>query len=323
MIITPGHPDFYINKLRAADIYMENTVGVAGFFSGSAIRANGEVRAQFGFNDSNPNIITNLGLNSFGSGNNVPSPGFIQLGTGSSTPIATNTTLDSYVTYIGHSPNYPTDSVSISSTSPYYCQIKRTWKSAVGGATGSWTELGVSNQSESGKLTSRALFLDNLGNPTTFPILSDEQLEVSYTLRLYIPEVDSTASVLISGTSYDTITRAAYCTTYKSTVGWYPSFRPFAGVRQDCAAYTGTIGAITSSPAGYLEAGTSTSSSYITDSFYRDGSVTWSSGRATGNIRSYIAQLAATCFQIQYDPFIPKLATEILVLNQRVSWARR
>src|SRR5690606_10621883 len=58
-----------------------------------------------------------------------------------------------------------------------------------------------------GLLFSRELIRDSNGNPAAFPISSDEQLQVTYELRLYPNLADVPATVTVGASSYDTITR--------------------------------------------------------------------------------------------------------------------
>ena len=48
----------------------------------------------------------------------------------------------------------------------------------------------------------RALILDGGGSPTTLTILSDETLDVTYTIRVYPPTTDVTGSITLDGVSY-------------------------------------------------------------------------------------------------------------------------
>ena len=325
-IILPGDRRFHINRKRYAEVEAHIDLIPAGFFSGRAIRADGSVRAEFGLMDSNPNLLTNLGLNSFATGNYAPNPGYIHLGTGTTPPNVNDTALVNYGTNIGTSPHYPNQARSIQSASPYFCTFSTIWKSAIGGATGVWTELGVSNQAATGNLSSRALFLDSGGNPASFPVLADEQLEVTYQLRFYMPESDAVASIMMGAGSHDTTTRSAYVTQLNKTVGWWPSWMPFVSERPDGnVAYTGAIGAITSFPGGsYLgEANSYTADAYGHNNFYRDFNYTFNAGTATGAIRSLLTQTPLSCFQTEYDPVLNKVAAELIVFKQRVSWARR
>src|SRR5690606_19073517 len=83
-----------------------------------------------------------------------------------------------------------------------------TWTSAIGAlGNNNLTEIGISGQSANGLLFSRELIRDPNGNPAAFPISADEQLEVTYELRLYPNLNDVPATVTVGASSYDTITR--------------------------------------------------------------------------------------------------------------------
>lgn len=72
---------------------------------------------------------------------------------------------------------------------------------AQGAASGNISEVGLGAQSVT-DLFSRALITDAEGNPTTITVLSDEYLTVQYRLRIYMPKVDITQSIIadINGT---------------------------------------------------------------------------------------------------------------------------
>src|SRR5690606_24121908 len=81
------------------------------------------------------------------------------------------------------------------------------------------TEIGISGQNKNGLLFSRELIRDSSGNPAAFPITEDEQLEVTYELRLYPNLNDVPATVMVGSNSHDTITRPLGVT---NTSNWGP-----------------------------------------------------------------------------------------------------
>ena len=178
------------------------------------------------------NIITNLGLDAVGATGTAADWSRMLLGTGTATPAVTDTALQVFGVNVVASAG--TSSYGNSGVSPYYGWHRKVWTSAVGGATGNWTEIGISNQNTNGNLRSRALILDNMGNPTTFPVLADEQFQGTYELRQYVPLADNPASITLSGTPYATVTRALNATLANGnsntwspwmSAGWLPQLQ--------------------------------------------------------------------------------------------------
>lgn len=323
-IILPGERAFYINRNRWAEIESRAKVGVEGRYTLRAIKPGVGVVREATF----PNIFTNLGMDSLGS---APAFARMHLGTGSATPLVTDTSLDNFGTSVVNSAASLSDGVV--NEPPYYVWRRMTWTSAVGGATGTWTEIGVSNQNTNGNLRSRALILDNNQQPTSFPVLADEQFEGTYEFRLYAPASDSFAAVSIGGASYDTVTRAAHVTSstfwrlneITSTNANRSLFMGSIVAAGDQAAYAGDIAAVTSAPSD-SPLGSRTSQgtyAYGGGNHYIDTFARWGPGAGVGSIKSLFWRFASGALQIQLDPVLVKLATEEFIHNQRISWARR
>ena len=117
-------------------------------------------------------------------------------------------------------------------------------------------------------LFSLALVKDSNGTPITITKLADEVLDVTYTLRIYVPELDVTGVMDISGVAYNYTVRAAQAD------AWNAGY-PFNNVYY-VSACSGAIGSLTSSPSGsYSENSSSTMSSYVAGSFTRDITLFW------------------------------------------------
>jgi len=181
------------------------------------------------------------------------------------------------------------------------------------------------------------LIRDNLGNPTSFPVLSDEQFEGTYELRFYAPESDVVADISLSGVPYTTTTRPLRVTTAGG--GWAPSvttgdsdghFYPLAGQMSspsNCAAMSGDLGEVTASnPSATLVGDGATSllvGSYVPGSYQRDYGIRFGPGVAVGSINVLRLICKMTAWQVKYHTPVNKLATEEFIHNQRFSWARR
>ena len=326
-IITPGHPDFHIHKRNYVESFGETKNTVEGVFTLRAIKPGKGVVRERTFH----NLITNIGLDSLGG---TPQWLYMHLGTGTNTPTNTDTQLGNFGVNVSNGGPY-TQEVGAASSAPYFSWRRLWWKSEIGEATGVWTEVGISQQYTNGDLMSRALILDNSSNPTSFPVLADEQFEGSYEFRMYPSVTDAPAEITLGSNTYDTVTRPLYVNSAINHWGcnianwspwdfWIPSGGSSHSV--SCAAYTGDLNAVTDyAPQGdVLDGGTSvgcdnySTASYERTSWCRAGSDQW-----VGDIKTIAMRGSNFAYQISYDPVIEKLAVEEIIHRQKFSWARR
>lgn len=309
----------------------EAKVGLEGWYTLRAIRRSGRVTRERTFKveacrELPPfrNLITDLGLNRFGSANANSVYNRCHVGTGTATPSVTDTQLQNFLAAVGTT---PATSIANSGPPDYYSYRTFTWTSSIGAlGNNNLTEIGISGQTTNGLLFSRELIRDSGGNPAAFPISDDEQLEVTYELRLYPNLNDVPATVMVGSNSHDTITRPIAVT---NTSAWGP-IEPgsFANATLIVAtAYSGDLVPYTnssSSLSGVLGGASSVATAPYTDgNFYRDVSSTWNISTGNGNIRTVLVAFRCATFQVRFDPVITKLNTQVLTLNQRISWARR
>jgi len=307
----------------------EARVGIEGWFTLRAIRRSGRVTRERKFKvgevrelPSFHNLITNLGLDRFGSvaGNALYSR--CHVGTGTATPSNTDTQLQNFLASIGS----PSTSTSNGGAPDYYSSRRITWTSAIGAlGNNNLTEIGVSGQSANGLLFSRELIRDSNGNPAAFPISADEQLEVTYELRLYPNLADVPATVTVGASSYDTITRPIGVNS--GAWGVLSPDSPSVNAERILTgeAVTGDLVPYTSTTlSGNLgNASSGGTASYTNGSYYRDIYNTWNISTGNGNIRVVTFQFGCARLQVRFDPVITKTNTQVLTLYQRMSWARR
>lgn len=311
---------FYINRKRYIETEGRAKIGVEGHYTIRAIKPGRGVVREISF----PNLLTNLGMDALGS-----SPTFIRmhLGTGTAAPDVTDTQLAAFGVNVVN--GMPSVSAGTSGSSPHFGFCRLVWTSSVGGATGTWTEIGVSNQNTTGGLRSRALILDGGGNPTSFPVLSDEQFSGVYEFRVFAPASDAKENIALSGTSYDTTTRALDVTGN----AWHPPIADGLPIFQigsaggDARCWTGGLGSVTDViPQG---SNLGNRSGVVTDAYgagnhYFDSGARWGSAAGVGQVRTVSLKLrGGGAFQIEYSPTFTKLTTEEFIHNQRVSWARK
>jgi len=122
------------------------------------------------------------------------------VGTGSSTPAASQTGLDNEVARTNYLPDGETVTVTRNADGDYTFQVVREFTEAeVGGQN--LTEWGFSGGGTAGNnLMSRELFRDGSGNPITITLASDQKLRLIYATRFTVGPVTATATDLtISG----------------------------------------------------------------------------------------------------------------------------
>jgi len=325
-IITPGDPGFYINRRRWHERESHMAVGVEGIYTLRAIKPGVGVVRETSFH----NLITNLGMDAIGDGSAWR---YMHLGTGTTPPTVTDTGLANFGVALTA---FPSSDTGASPTPPYYGYQRMTWTSSVGDATGVWTEIGISGQATNGNLRSRELIRDNLGNPTSFPVQSDEQFEGTYELRMYAPESDVVADISLSGVTYTTTTRPLRVTT--ANAGWglnmangatngHFVFTTGSMSTNTCAAMNGDLAAVTAaSPSGTVVGSGSTTGitgSYVPGSYHRDYGIRFGAGVAVGSINVLRLLCRTTAWQVKYHTPVNKLETEEFIHNQRFSWVRR
>jgi len=273
------------------------------------------------------NIILDSGLNRLGTAGAIAGAA---IGTGTSTPLATQTGLETQSYWVsGGAPG----SATAEGSSPYGNINTVTYRTALGALNGNYTEVGVGWAS--GSMFSRALILDGGGTPTTISISSAEQLDIVYQLRVYPPLVDTVNVVTISGVSYTVTGRAAGVNT--ATAGSVAPWAANAGwswtggsTLSNATLYdaTSTLGPITGTPTGTIggSSGQNSNAAYSNNSLTSNSTVTYplTDGNLPGGVggsRFWWGNVAH--FQYNWSPVIPKDATKSLALNYRFSWARR
>lgn len=165
------------------------------------------------------------------------------VGTGNSTPAATQVSLDSF---LASTTTIQDQSASVSIVKPYYLATKVIWRFGMGVAAGNLSEVGMGWGDAS--LWNRALIKDISGNPTTITVLADEYLDVVSEVRFYFDDVAGSVELtdklgnIISSHSVvgrPSLLTASYATPTYNQIYFGPGY-----------VYSGEIGAVTSEPLG-------------------------------------------------------------------------
>jgi hypothetical protein len=282
------------------------------------------------------NIILNQGLDRVGSGANTVIA-YAQVGTGTSTPVATQVGLDVFLAGSAQQTS-PNGGVTNSGSPTYTENFVWFFAFAQGAVVGNITELGVGWSATGNNLFSRALILDNLGSPTSITIVAIDQLTVYYRLKVVPPLTDTTGSVTIGGTPYSYTGRVASVGSFSNSVWTFwaaqigrPGSLTYPNTTDASAATYGAgsvLGAITGSPTVASGTnGTVAAGAYTPGTFTRDDTWNWSisQGNATGGVQAimigYSIQGFAQ-FQYRFTTVIPKDNTKTMSITTRITWTR-
>lgn len=280
------------------------------------------------------NLILDSGLNRLGTGSVIDGA---CVGTGTTVPENSQTSLGSLLRVT--TTEQSRTELSGSTTAPYYAECRIVYRFAAGTAAGNLSEVGLgwgvntSANTISG-LWCRALIKDNAGNPTTITVLSDEVLDIVYTLQLHPPASDITGTFNLSGEAYQYTLRPAYVNNREVyAYHWRASsilaqINTFYGV----IAKTGTIGSVTSGPSGTASGSgdiTMTKQPYVNGSKQCVFNIAagLNSANLAGGIRSMQFSLYGNAWQAEFSRVsdggtIPKNNTNVLTFPFWVSWDR-
>jgi hypothetical protein len=307
-------------------IHINTKVALSGEYK-IVIKRNGEEIETDWFK----NLILNQGLDRLGTDDAVLQ-GYARVGTGTTAPTITNTTLEAQVAV---SESGPSDSTVVNSGTPSYTTLLTyEYTFTQGAVVGNISEVGVGWDTTGATLFSRALIVDNVGTPTTITLTSIDQLIIYYRLNASQPLTDTTSAVTISSVSYPYTIRTAQAASYAGSgfvFQYGTGFSKLGGVY--LYGSNAALGAITDSLSGTLinsGAGITFSyPAYTPGSYYRDStfSVDVSNGNAVGGIGG-IALFWGYPYnyslrnQIVLPTPIPKTNTQVLTITQRFTWAR-
>lgn len=278
------------------------------------------------------NLVLNIGLDRMSVGMWIDR---CCVGTGNSTPVATQTALDSF---LASTTSYLVDSsrqAGVQTTiSPYYYWHRQTWRFNPGVATGNISEVGLGWGNTA--LWNRALIKDGAGDPTTITVLADEYLDVITELRVYPQETFSGSFDLkdkVGATiSTHTYTGRSYLNSAGANVV-LDAAKIVVGLSQDqMVTYSGAIGATVTS----LPSGTSASSRDFTNTFSYPTArscrtvakyeLTYGNTFAHRSFLQYVKKMlcgsTAMAYQWEISPTISKNNTQELTYTFTVSWDR-
>lgn len=284
------------------------------------------------------NLITNQGLNGYGLSNDRYLLNICHVGTGTSAPSVNDVGM-----------NVPLATTSGVQETKHIAPVAPEWIShrvnryrfAVGAATGNVTEVGIGGEYY---FWSRALVVDELGNPSPVTVLPNEYLDVIYTLRMYpnlddIPFSFELGGVTYSGTARPQNIQESHISG-STNIAVNGGIVPNSGIEIFTAYNGGNLGNINQGPQNYTRSVSNFVSSYsineyIMGSYQRDFTMTLGLDaaniggidmvsicpRGVGNYGTIGSQLALQT-QIKFDKTIPKDNTNSIKFVLRAKWNR-
>lgn len=315
-------------------ILLGREVQLGGVFTVELIHARtGLVKRRLRFR----NLITNSGLNGLAGGASgfslaglVGSGGYVMVGTGTAAPAMTDTDLQTRIDETNADGGFPFGQGN-SGAPDYYSYRSKTWLFTEAEANGNLTEVGVSYFLPGDSryvFFTRQLFRDELGNPITITKTNEDQLKITYEIRVYPPITDWVQVVNINGVNYTVTHRPVNIT---DSNAWAASdyFANQASVWETdvLLSYTATLPA-----SGAVRITTPTDLPYVADSFYTDTRFEW--GAALANFATGIGRIAIHQsnssstptqgrWQATFSPKLPKNDVSKLTVVSRTSWAQR
>lgn len=302
-------------------------IGIAGEVRLVVKKSCGAVKKDTGFQK---NLILNQGLDFFGGGKGFNIFSACAIGSGNSTPVATQTKLDAFLTITTGSPSSSEYDYAASSDNLY--KTNKVYKYVFTGLNNvNVSEVGlVSDGSTSANyyLCTRALLKDSLGTPTTITVLDGETLEIYYKLWRVISILDTSHVVnMLDGKGdskpYNIIVRPFDV----GKVAW-DTVGNIADIGAINRVSTSGLSEITSEPTLTEDTRpTINADAYTGLSFKLKTSMTFSVSQANHNIRVIFSLNKFYRFQFRFgsvlnDSPIPKTSNETLTIPLEFSWGR-
>ncbi|WP_180122917.1 hypothetical protein [Acinetobacter sp. YH12086] len=289
-----------------------------------AVKKHNKVIKETGWSD---NIVLDSGLSRMSVGRWIDR---CCVGTGNSTPLASQTMLDNFVA--ASTTAKGSSAVANTAAQPYYYGQRIVWGFSVGSATGNISEVGLGWGNYD--LWNRALIRDIAGNPTTITVLSDEVLEVTSEVRCYPASsisggfqlVDKNDN-LISSHSYvglPTIANASVFITDKITLGYSGGNSVlYTASASNVAMPTG----LTTIPVMYGDNAADANNTTYPTTTSAKAICTFPPSRANFDhrfifLRNNLLANMGIGYKLEITPPIPKTNTESLTYEFVMSWGR-
>lgn len=265
------------------------------------------------------NIVLNTGLEQMSVGTWINR---CCVGTGNSTPVATQTQLDTFKASTTTMQGTAESGIQVT-TLPYYVWLRSTYRFGEGVASGNISELGLGWANTN--LWNRALVKDVNGNPTSITVLADEYLDVIAEIRVYPQET-------LSG-SFNFLNKAGAIVSTHTYIGraWYTNPQTSYGkiLMTSIGIYDGAMASSpTTQPSGTrLDYGSPTTTVYPTPTSIKCTKI-FPIANAIGNHKTLFVQSnlisysAGGGYQVEFTPTIAKNNAMEITYTVSMSWGR-
>lgn len=312
---------------------VSHAVVVEGYFTVELIHARtGLVKRRLHFR----NLITDAGLDALAGGARISDLiNYLAVGTGSSEPSYTDTTLNAEVARTNSDGGFgDSDAMVGSGDLVEYWRRIRTRVFTEAQANGNLAELGFFSSSSGGTMWNRQLFRDELGQPTTITKTSEDQLRVTYEYRIYPPWDDVVQEIEVNGVPIEVVNRPQRVTDASywgsSNVNSALNSLGLVGFQVLRAYETDTLPGRSGAPSGTLASASSHAvQSYTPGTFYREREARWepsAANFATGIgvfLSGANSATASITFASKVTPKIMKQNNQRLIVMERWTYARK
>jgi hypothetical protein len=268
------------------------------------------------------NLITDAGLNSFGTGFSVPR---VYLGTGSSAPGVGDTGLSGSL--LAERTLVPVGASQQTETEPYYHVYTYQTSFLVGAVVGTVSEIAIGRGLPIDLLFSKSLVYDINGVLTSVTYTDLDQAVVHYELRQYPVIEDLETEITINEVVRAVVVRPAnlgvsglWVCPVGQIIRSYVAPTTFLPAR----AYTGALGSIFGVPEGTTADGVrNTELPYAAGSLKRETSCFWDPITMAGTFPSFrTGYYGGGQYQFSIDPPIIKTDRQTLRLDYECRWGR-
>ena len=276
------------------------------------------------------NMVTDQGLNRLGSTNTPAVLPNCSVGTGTNTPAASDTALQ---TYVAQKIGLSAGATQTFAGSPTYASSVTLQYTFAQGIAANLAEVGIGWGTLGSSLFSRARILDGVGAPTTLTVTALDELTVYYRLTVTPNLADSSGTISINGVSTNWVSRHSTVNANFFQPNIYFMFdnaNRWGSDMDIVQAFpsTSTLGTTTSAPSGTPVSVTDTvaPAAYTPGNFYCDctNTINAATGNASGGIAAVLLNWGNSGgrTQVSFSPPIAKDNTKTLALTFRYSWSR-
>lgn len=327
-------PQIMIKRYIEPQDPLETKVGVKGHFH-VVKKRRGIIVQELDFD----NIIVDTGLKRFASDSQntiISKIRYCILGTGTSTPTSTDTSLQAEVPSTKKS--YSSLSSKLGSGADWYLQT--VYEYGLSDAVGTWTEVALTwdfGSSVTSPIFCRMLFKDDEGNPISIEKTGDDTLTIIYTLHFQrLSDTPTTNIINIEGVGDVTVSSIILNKHLEicSYELFYLNQFSFSFYRNHIRLGTGIGDILPTRTACYnpidIVPTLIQAASYVSDALYREFIFEWPN-TVTGNISEAIFTIGSAQSSInngpsvymQFYPVIPKLdTTKKIRLRPRITYSR-